>query len=68
MVTRRPLSETILAALKQACAECRLDVADDLLRALETLDGKPEARPFLGEAYLTVAKLSKHRRRLRRTH
>lgn len=49
MAARRPLSETILTAFKQACVENRLDVADDLLRALETLDGKSSPAPALGK-------------------
>jgi hypothetical protein len=39
----------IFAALKQAGADNRLDIAEHLLRALEVLDGEPSAgaRPQL---------------------
>jgi hypothetical protein len=43
MITRKwKLEKRIAAALKQAAAEHRLDVADHLLQALETLNaGRP---------------------------
>ena len=47
MVTgKRKLEAVIHAALKQAAAENRLDVAEYLLQALETLAEEPERRPL----------------------
>lgn len=55
MSTSRSLGDRILVALKQASAEGRLDVAEHLLCALETLEGN-KLRPGspLASAYHTV--------------
>lgn len=57
------LESRILTAFKQAVAEDQPDVADHLLRALETLC--PEAVPGtpLAEAYVSVARAGKPKRR-----
>lgn len=53
-MARAPLEEQILEALERAITEGRLDVADDLLKALETLCPTLCSAP-LAEAYLSVA-------------
>lgn len=68
MSAYRPLSETILAALKQACAEGHMDVADDLLRALEKLDGKQGGSTPLGEDRSGPPRLVPCTKSLKRAH
>jgi hypothetical protein len=68
MAARHSLDERILAVFKRACAEDRMDVAEHLLRALETLDGDPKPNTPLGKAYLTVAAAERCRKRVRQTH
>jgi len=68
MAAPQPLDAKILAAFKQACAEDRLDVADHLLRALETLDREPEPDTPVAKAYRRIAASAKGRPRLKRAH
>lgn len=57
------LEEHILAVFSRACRQGRLDVAEHLLRALETLDptGNDKRMSYLheplAEAYLTITRL-----------
>lgn len=48
------LEQQILDAFKRAYVEGRPDVAEHLLRALETLQGNPFLGLELGEAYLSI--------------
>jgi len=50
----RSLGDQILAAFKQAQTAQRADVAEHLLRALETLEKKPKPGSTLAEAYFTL--------------
>ncbi|WP_445504681.1 hypothetical protein [Microvirga sp. G4-2] len=68
MGAHRSLGQTILAAFRQAVAEDRPDVADHLLRALETLEAEPMPGSPLAEAYTALAKIPRRRRRPRQTH
>lgn len=49
------LERQILTAFKQAHAERRLDVAERLLRALETLQPDTQPGSATAEAYMTLA-------------
>lgn len=51
---RLPLERKILAAFKQAYTEQQLDVAEHLVRALETFDPDWEPGSASAEAYITV--------------
>jgi hypothetical protein len=53
---RQGLESRLVAALRQALAEDRADVAEHLLCALETLNGA-KGRPVAAEAYLLIAAL-----------
>lgn len=53
---RVSLERQILEAFTRAHGEGRLDVAEHLLRALETLQGDRLAGAELNEAYLTVCR------------
>lgn len=68
MAARRSLDHKILAVLKEAVAEDRLDVAEHLLQALEVLEGEPCPGSSLGNAYLLIAKRRRGRRRPRPDH
>ena len=56
MAARRSLDHKILAVLKDAIAEDRLDVAEHLLQALEVLEGGPHPGSSLADAYLLIAR------------
>jgi hypothetical protein len=62
MAARCSLANKILAVLKEAAAEDRLDVAEHLLQALEVLEGEPCPGSSLGNAYLLVARRARGRR------
>lgn len=62
MAAQTQLDHKILAVLKDAVADDRLDVAEHLLQALETLEGEPRPGSSLGNAYLLVARPRKGRR------
>lgn len=53
-----PLECNLVAALRQACRGHRLDVAEHLLCAIETLEHGRQPRTALAEAYLTIAETS----------
>ena len=61
MAARHSLEGKILAALKAAFAEGRLDVAEHLVRALEILEPEPSPGSALGQAYAMIVG-SKQRR------
>jgi hypothetical protein len=67
MAARHPLEGKILAALKAAFAEGRLDVAEHLVCALEILEPEPSPGSALGQAYAMIVGLQRERRRSRRT-
>lgn len=48
------LEMAILTAFKQAMVDKRLDVAEHLLRALETLLPNPNPGSLLAEAYISI--------------
>lgn len=52
--TKMSLEEQILRAFKQAYAEGEYEVAEHLLRVLETLNRDPLHGPSLGEACLMI--------------
>lgn len=54
MAVRRPLDQRILAVLKEAVVQDRLDVAEHLLQALEALEGEPRPGSSLGDACLLM--------------
>jgi hypothetical protein len=58
----------MLAAFKQALEDNRVDVADALLSALETLDGNPDDGSVLLEAYAAIAGYPEPRRRRKQAH
>ncbi|NBJ09437.1 hypothetical protein [Microvirga arsenatis] len=62
MAVRRPLDQKVLAVLKEAMVEDRLDVAEHLLQALEALQGEPRPGSSLGDAYLLIARPRRGRR------
>ena len=53
-MTSHDLGNMILAAFKQAHENGRQDIAEDLLRALETLGRTPRPGSTLGRAYLMM--------------
>ena len=55
MPLRHSLGEKILIAFKQVQAAGRMDVAEHLLRALETLEKEPVPGSPLADAYFAVA-------------
>ncbi|KZZ24144.1 hypothetical protein A3753_17845 [Sulfitobacter sp. HI0082] len=50
-----PLEELILKAFKQALSDEQLDVAEHLLRALETLQPGPAPGSSVAKAYLAIS-------------
>ena len=56
------LEDRILAAFKRALVEGRLDVAEHLLRALETLQPDPIPGSAVADAYSSMDKLARSRR------
>lgn len=66
MAARQPLEGKILAALKAAFAEGRLDVAEHLVRALEILEPEPSPGSALGQAYAMIVGSQNKLRRSRR--
>ncbi len=66
LAVQRSLEEKILTAFRQACAEGRLDVAEHLLQAPESLEGKPQPGSPLAKAYAEIA--GRTRNRPRRSH
>lgn len=57
MTQKRTLEQDILQVFKRSCADERLDVAEHLLNALETLCG-PAANP-VKDAYRAIGHLGK---------
>lgn len=55
MAAQHQLEQKILAALRDAVAENRLDVAEYLLQALEILESEPRPNSSLGKAYLLIS-------------
>ena len=66
MAARHSLEGKILAALKVAFAEGRLDVAEHLVRALEILEPEPSPGSALGQAYAMIVGCQNKQRRSRR--
>jgi phage terminase large subunit-like protein len=58
----------MLAAFKQALEDNRVDVADALLSALETLDRNPDDGSVLREAYAAIAGYPEPRGRRKQAH
>lgn len=56
MAAQTPLDHKILAVLKDAVADDRLDVAEHLLQALEVFEGEPCPGSSLGNAYLLITR------------
>jgi hypothetical protein len=66
MAARHSLEGKILAALKAAFTEGRLDVAEHLVRALEILEPEPSPGSALGQAYAMIVGCQNKQRRSRR--
>lgn len=52
---KRLLQDEIFAAFERACREGDVDVAEHLLRALETIGRRQRGKQQLDRAYLTLA-------------
>ncbi|MFC1457137.1 hypothetical protein ACETIH_10475 [Microvirga arabica] len=66
MAACHSLERKILAALKAAFAEERLDIAEHLVCALEVLESEPTPGSALGQAYAMIAGSQRKQRRSRR--
>jgi hypothetical protein len=66
MAVQCSLEGKILTALKAAVADDRLDVAEHLICALETLEREPSPGSALGQAYMMIVRERRDRRRPRR--
>lgn len=64
----RSLEEEVLCAFKRAIGEDQQDVAEHLLRALETLGFEVTLESSLGEAYALVAQHSSRKPLRHRDH